>query len=53
MNRVMNRMGRKVTVRWRAAVLAALAAVSLTLTGCNDSSPSQTPGTTQNPGGGY
>ncbi|HEU0090120.1 MAG TPA: hypothetical protein VFQ77_21115 [Pseudonocardiaceae bacterium] len=40
--------------RWRAAVLAVLAAFTLVLTGCNKSSP--TPGTgptTQQPGGGY
>ncbi|MGH3943934.1 MAG: hypothetical protein ACRDSI_02610 [Pseudonocardiaceae bacterium] len=39
--------------RWCAAVLAVLAAVSLALAGCNDSSTPQAPGTTQQPGGGY
>jgi predicted small secreted protein len=42
------------TMRWRAAVLAVLAAGSLALAGCNKTSP--TPGTgttTQQPGSGY
>lgn len=37
-------MSMDATLRWRAAVLAALAAVSFTLVGCNDSSPADTPG---------
>lgn len=42
--------------RWRAAVLAAIAAVSLALAGCNDGSASDpAPGSTeqQDGGGGY
>ncbi len=39
--------------RWRAAVLAAIAAVSLTLAGCNDGSASNpAPGNTQRQDGG-
>jgi hypothetical protein len=41
------------TTRWSAAIIAALAVFSLALAGCNDSSPAQAPGTTQQPGGGY
>ncbi|MGH3975630.1 MAG: hypothetical protein ACRDS9_20205 [Pseudonocardiaceae bacterium] len=42
--------------RWRAAVLAAIAAVSLALAGCNDGSASNPdPGSSQqqDSGGGY
>ncbi|MGH3837969.1 MAG: hypothetical protein ACRDSF_20055 [Pseudonocardiaceae bacterium] len=39
--------------RWRAAVLAAVAALSLALAGCNDGSASNpAPGTNQQPDGG-
>ena len=39
------------TKRWRAAVLAVLAAFSLALAGCNDASPADTdPGTVQDDG---
>jgi hypothetical protein len=44
------------STRWRAAVLAAIAAVSLALAGCNDGSASDpAPGNTeqQDGGGGY
>lgn len=39
--------------RWSATIIAVLAVFSLALAGCNDSSPSQPPGTTQQPSGGY
>ncbi len=44
------------STRWRAAVLAAIAAVSLALAGCNDDSATDpAPGNTeqQDGGGGY
>ncbi|MGH4024747.1 MAG: hypothetical protein ACRDRV_09195 [Pseudonocardiaceae bacterium] len=37
--------------RRSAAIIAVLAAFSLVLAGCNNSSPAETPGTTQQPGG--
>lgn len=46
-------MSTNATQRWRAAALAVLAVLALALAGCDKTSPSKSPGTTQQPGGGY
>jgi hypothetical protein len=50
----MNLNGRTLNgrIRWRAAVLAAAAAVSLSLTGCTDETPADNPDTEQEDGNG-
>ena len=43
-------MSTNATQRWRAALLAVLAALSLALVGCTDTAPADPPGTEQDDG---
>ncbi|MGQ0773827.1 MAG: hypothetical protein ACT4NY_05335 [Pseudonocardiales bacterium] len=43
-------MSTNATQRWRAALLAVLAALSLALVGCTDTAPTDGPGTEQDDG---